>query len=69
MASSSISDFDRDNLLALGDISKEPTGSWRAKIIGSASVSDYLASLPSVETDKRTSRRFKTSPDSQSPIA
>lgn len=62
MESSSIRDFDRNDLLALGDISKEPTGSWRAKILGSVSVSDYLASLPAVETEQEDIAQIQNEP-------
>jgi hypothetical protein len=52
MASSTISEFDRNTLLVLGKIAKERSGAWHAKMLGSVSVSDYLASLPSVETEQ-----------------
>jgi len=49
-------------VLALGNILKEPTGSWRAKILGPVSVSDYLASLPSVETEQEDIAQIENEP-------
>ncbi|HEP6274450.1 TPA: HNH endonuclease [Burkholderia vietnamiensis] len=54
-----ITRFDRESLLALGPVSKDADGVWRLKILGSVSVQDYLATLPSAHSEQTDIERIE----------